>query len=138
MNCNLYTWQLLHTWPAEKPEISLFRREKKEILKNFYNDFIGRGVSPTNCAPLLNIIFKMYLVGFVIYIYLFITEHNPSFTLFLICSYFSPNLSFDVLIKCVLIKKRVYDSSYLRCFAKKVVVRILEKFFIKTYVKELY
>ena len=77
-----------------------------------------------------------------IYIFLFLTEHNPSFTLFLICSYFFPvdtgrklnvyetfkrrsrrllnvllctfnlrpgstglpNLRFDVLIKCVLIK----------------------------------
>ena len=41
---------------------------------------IGRGVSPTNWAPLLNFIFKNN--------FLFLTEHNPSFTLFLICSYF--------------------------------------------------
>ena len=52
------------------------------------------------------------------YIFLFLTEHNPSFTLFLICSYFLPNLSFDVLIKCVLIKKRVYLHRFyiLFCF----------------------
>ena len=49
---------------------------------------IGRGVSPINCAPLLNIIFKKYLAAFVIYVFLFLTENNPSFTLFLICFYF--------------------------------------------------
>ena len=53
-----------------------------------------------NCTPLLNVIFKKHLVAFVIYIS-FLSKHNPSFTLFLICSYYLPNLSFDVLMKCI-------------------------------------
>ena len=39
-------------------------------------------------------------------IFSFLAEHNPSFTLFLIYSDFLPNMSFDVLMKCVLMKKR--------------------------------
>ena len=42
------------------------------------------------------------------YIFLFLTKHNLSCTLFLIFLNFLTNLSFNVLIKCVLIKKRVY------------------------------
>ena len=80
------------------------------LIDNIIFDLIGRGASPTNCAPLLNIIFKRYLAAFVIY--MFLTEHNLSFVLFLICSYLLPNLSFDVLIKCVTIKKRVYQYYY--------------------------
>ena len=34
INCNLYTWQLLHTWPVEKGENFPFQKGKKEILKN--------------------------------------------------------------------------------------------------------
>ena len=44
------------------------------------------------------------------YIFLFLTEHNLSFTLFLICSYFLANLRFDVLLKCVLIKKSIASN----------------------------
>ena len=33
-NCNMYTWQLLQTWPVEKAENFPFQMGKKEILKN--------------------------------------------------------------------------------------------------------
>ena len=33
-NCNMYTWQLLQTWPVEKAGNFPFQMGKKEILKN--------------------------------------------------------------------------------------------------------
>ena len=50
---------------------------KKEILKNF--------------PKYKSIVYNKLLIGskrLFWYIFLFLTEHNPSFTLFLICSYF--------------------------------------------------
>ena len=38
INCSLYTWQLLHTWPVEKAGNFPFQKGKKEILKNFHKD----------------------------------------------------------------------------------------------------
>ena len=34
INCNLYTLQLLHTWPVEKARNFPFQKRKIEILKN--------------------------------------------------------------------------------------------------------
>ena len=42
------------------------------------------------------------------YFFLFFKKKYFSLKLFLICSYFSGDLSLTVLIKCVLIKKKVY------------------------------
>ena len=95
INCNLHTWQLLYTQPVERAGNFQFQKGKKENLKNF--------------SKYKSIVYNKLLIDskrLLWYIFLFLTEHNPSFTLFLICSYFLPNLSFDVLIKCVLIKKR--------------------------------
>ena len=91
----LYTWILLHTWPVKKSGNFPFQKGKKEILKNFpkYKSIVYNTLQ-TDSKRLLW------------YIFLFLTEHNPSFILFLICFYFLPNLSFDVLTKCVLIKKK--------------------------------
>ena len=77
INCNLYTWQLLHTWPVEKAGNFPFQKGKKEILKNF--------------PKYKSIVYNKLLIDskrLLWYIFLFLTEHNPSFTLFLICSYF--------------------------------------------------
>ena len=93
INCNLYTWQLLHTWPVEKAGNFPFQKGKKEILKNF--------------SKYKSIVYNKLLIDskrLLWYIFLFLTEHNPSFTLFLICSHFLSNLSVDVLVKCVLIE----------------------------------
>ena len=35
INCNFYTWQLLHTWPVEKAGSFPFHKRQKEILKEF-------------------------------------------------------------------------------------------------------
>ena len=54
-----------------------FQKGKKEIFKNF----------PKNKS----IVYNKFLVDsmrLLWHIFLFLTEHNPSFTLFLICSYF--------------------------------------------------
>ena len=116
----MYTWPLLHTWPVEKAGNFQFQKGKKEILKNFpkYKSIVYNK---------LLIDLKLFLKSIsrlLWYIFLFLTEHNPSFTLFLICSYFLPNLSFDVLIKCVLMKKRVYLHRFyiLFCFFQVIFV----------------
>ena len=61
----------LACWKSRK--FPNFQKGKKEILRNFPKyksknifDLIRRGVSPTNCAPLLKIIFKKRLATFVI------------------------------------------------------------------------
>ena len=84
-------------WKSHKFPIS---EGKKEISKNF----------PKHKS----IVYKKLLIDskrLLWYMFLFLTEHNPTFTsnftvlnLFL----FWPNLSFDVLIKSILINKRVY------------------------------
>ena len=90
---NYFTLGLL-----KKPEISHFRWENKEILKNFpkyksivYNKLLidVKLFSKSNSR----------LLG---YIFLFLTELHFALSLLL---FFLPNLSFDVLIKCVLRKK---------------------------------
>ena len=47
-----------------------------------------------------------------IYIFLFLTEHNPSFTLFLICSYFFTQSELRCSYKVCSYKKSVYDGAY--------------------------
>ena len=77
INCNMYTWQLLNTWPIEKAGNFPFQNRKKEILKNFPKyKYIVHNKLLIDSKRLLW------------YIFLFLTEHNPSFTLFLNCSYF--------------------------------------------------
>ena len=83
----------------KKPKISHFRRGKN-FLKNF--------------PKYKSIVYSRLLIDSKRL--LFLTEHNPSFTMFLICSCFLTQLSFDVLTKCVLIKKRVYYSTFLKLF----------------------
>ena len=76
IHCNLHTWQLLHTWPVEKAGNFPFQKGKKEILKNF--------------PKYKSIVYNKLLIDskrLLWYIFLFLTEHNPSFTLFLICSF---------------------------------------------------
>ena len=92
----MYTWQLLHTCPVKKAGNFPFQKVKKEVLKNF---------------PKYKSIVSLSLVSLNVDINLFLTEHNPNFTLFLISSYFSPNLRFNVLIKCVLINKKSVDNN---------------------------
>ena len=73
----MYIWQLIHTLPVEKAGNFPFQKGKKEILKNFpkYKS-IAYSKLLIDCKQLLwNIL-------------LLLTEHNPSFALFLICSYF--------------------------------------------------
>ena len=50
---------------------------------------------------------------FLWYIFLFLTEHNPSFTLFLICSYFFTQSELRCSYKVCSYKKRVYDNPFL-------------------------
>ena len=70
INCNLYTWQLLHTRPIQKSGNFLFQKGKKETAHHCWTLFLK------SISRLLW------------YTFLFLTEHNPSFTLFLIYSYF--------------------------------------------------
>ena len=87
---------------------------KKDILKNFpkYKSIVYKksliwwdgSESHKLTAHHYWTLFLKSISWLLWYIFLF-PEHNPSFPLFLT---FSPNLSVDVLIKCVLVKKRVY------------------------------
>ena len=90
---NYFTLGLL-----KKPEISHFRWENKEILKNFpkYKSIVYNKL-------LIDV--KLFLKSnsrLLGYIFLFLTELHFALSLLL---FFLPNLSFDVLIKCVLRKK---------------------------------
>ena len=89
INCNLYTWQLLHTWPVEKARNFLFHKGKKETAHHYWTLFLK------SISRLLR------------YIFLFLTEHNPSFTLFLICSYFFTQSELRFSYKECLYKKKV-------------------------------
>ena len=96
INCNLYTWQLLHTWPVEKAGNFPFQKGKKEILKNF--------------PKYKSIVYNKLLIDskrLLWYIFLFLTEHNPSFTLFLICSYFFTQSELRCSYKVCSYKKRI-------------------------------
>ena len=114
INCNLYTLKLLHTWPVEKARNLPFQKGKKEILKNspkyksiVYNKLlIWEDVEwvPQTAHHYWTLFLKS-ISRLLWYIFLFLTEHNPSFILFLICSYILPNPSFDALTKCALVKK---------------------------------
>ena len=84
INCNLYTWQLLHPWPVEKAGNFPFQKGKREILKN---SPIYKSIVYNNLLIGLKLFLKS-ISRLLWYIILFFTEHNPSFTLFLICSYF--------------------------------------------------
>ena len=77
INCNLYTWQLLHTSPVEKAGNFTIQTEKKETLKKSLR------TAHHNWTLFLKSISRNFW-----YIFLFLPEHDPSFTLFLICSYF--------------------------------------------------
>ena len=104
INCHLYTWQLLHTWPVEKDGNFPFQKGKKEILKNFpkYKSIVYNK---------LLIDLKLFLKSIsrlLWYIFLFLTEHNPNFTLFLICSCFFTQSELRCSYKVCSFKKRVY------------------------------
>ena len=94
INCGLYTWQLLHTWPVGEAVDFPFQKGKKEILKNF--------------PKYKSIVYNKLLIDskrlLCIYFYFLLNIIRAS-----LCSWFAlvflPNLSFDVLIKCVFIKK---------------------------------
>ena len=76
----------LACWKSRKFPISEGKKRFKEILKNF--------------AKYNSIVYNKLLINskrLLWYMFLFLTEYYPSFTLFLIYSYFLPNLSFDFL-----------------------------------------
>ena len=104
INCNLYTWQLLHTWPVEKAGNFPFQKGKKEILKNFpkYKSIVYNK---------LLIDLKLFLKSIsrlLWYIFLFLTEHNPSFTLLLICFYFFYPIRASMFLSSVFLHKKMY------------------------------
>ena len=90
----MYTWQLLHTWPDEKAGHFQFQKGKKEILKNF---------------PLIDLkLFLKSISRLLWYIFLCPIKHYPSFTLFLICSYFFTQFELRCSHKVCSYKKRIY------------------------------
>ena len=92
INCSLYTWQLLYTWPVKKAGNFPFQNWRKKKFPKY--KFIGHNKLLTDSKRLLW------------YIFLFLTEHNPSFTLWLICSYFFTWCEFRCFYKvCSYIKK---------------------------------
>ena len=90
----MYTWQLLHTWPDEKAGHFQFQKGKKEILKNF---------------SLIDLKLFLKSISWLLwYIFLYPIKHYPSFTLFLICSYFFTQSELWCSHKVCSYKKRVY------------------------------
>ena len=86
-----------YTWPVEKAGNFPFQKGKKEILKNFrkYKSIVSLSLIS------LNINQNLYLI-----------QHNPSFTLFLICFYFLSELRCSY--KVCSYQKRVYNNSIKR------------------------
>ena len=105
INCNLYTWQSLHSLPVEKAGNFPFQKGKKRNLKAF-----------RKCK---SIVYNKLLIDaklFLWYIFLFLTEHNPSLRLFLICSYFFTHSELRCSYKVCSYKKecisRVWGNTY--------------------------
>ena len=100
--------QLVHTWPVEKAGNFPFQKGKKNFPKYtsvVYNKLV---IVYNKLRTIIEDYFQKASPGFYnIYFHFLLNIIRAS-----LCSYFVliflPNLSFDVLIKCVLIKKGVY------------------------------
>ena len=66
--------------------VDKFCRKCRALIENIIFDFIGCGVNQTAHHYLTLFLKTMWRLLW--YIFLFLTEHNPSFALLLICSYF--------------------------------------------------
>ena len=120
INCNLYTWQLLHSWPVQKTGNFPLQKGKKEILKNFPKyksknifDLIGHGVIPQTVHHYWTLFLKS--ISWLLWnIFVFLTEHNLSITLLLICSYFFTKSELQCSYKVRSYKKKSIVSQFLQ------------------------
>ena len=107
INWNLYTWQILYTWPVEKDGSFPFQ---KGILKNLpkYKSLVYKKL-------LIDVkIFLKSISRLLWYIFLFLSEFKLSFTLYLICSYVFTQSKLRLFCKVCSYKKGCSIGTYFK------------------------